>query len=132
MAAVNLASPKQIELLPTGAGQARVITHDALEHTSVAWSPSGHAVVFSAYDATHAPRNYWMDLDSGKTHAITPEGTVGLLLSPDGKFVLVRDSERVWMPSNKGIVCLLPSGLEANRCDQPTWGHPGASAATVP
>jgi serine/threonine protein kinase len=94
VAAVNLASPKQIELLPTGAGQARVITHDALEHTSVAWSPSGHAVVFSAYDATHAPRNYWMDLDSGKTHAITPEGTVGLLLSPDGKFVLVRDSER--------------------------------------
>ena len=27
-------------------------------------------------------------------HAITPEGTVGLLVSPDGKFVLARDSER--------------------------------------
>jgi hypothetical protein len=35
-----------------------------------------------------------MDLDSGRTHPITPEGTTGLLVSPDGKFVLARDSER--------------------------------------
>jgi hypothetical protein len=71
-----------------------MITHDALEHTRVGWGPSGRAIFFSAYDATHAPRSYWMDLENGKTHAITPEGTVGLLVSPDGKFVLARDSER--------------------------------------
>ena len=35
-----------------------------------------------------------MDLDSGKTRPITPEGTIGLLISPDGKFALARDSER--------------------------------------
>jgi dipeptidyl aminopeptidase/acylaminoacyl peptidase len=33
-------------------------------------------------------------LESGKTRAITPEGTAGLVVSPDSKFVLTRDSER--------------------------------------
>jgi serine/threonine protein kinase len=94
VAAINRASPAQIELLPTGAGQPRVVTNDSLEHTRVRWAPSGNAIVFSAFDANHGPRTYWMDLDSGKTRPITPEGTIGLLISPDGKFALARDSER--------------------------------------
>jgi len=94
VAALNHASPAQIELLPTGAGQPRVVTNDSLEHTRVRWAPSGHAIVFSAFDANHGPRTYWMDLDSGKTRPVTPEGTLGLLVSPDGKFLLARDSER--------------------------------------
>jgi len=94
VAALNLASPTQIELLPTGAGQPRVVTNDSLEHTRVAWAPSGRAIMFSAFDANHGPRTYWLDLESGKMRAVTPEGTVGLLVSPDGKFLLARDSER--------------------------------------
>jgi len=94
VAALNLASPTQIELLPTGAGQPRVVTNDSLEHTRVAWAPSGRAIIFSAFDANHGPRTYWLDLESGKMRAVTPEGTVGLLVSPDGKFLLARDSER--------------------------------------
>jgi serine/threonine protein kinase len=94
VAAINRDSPAQVELLPTGAGQPRTVTSDSLEHTRAGWVPTGHAVVFSAYDANHPPRTYWMDLDSGKTRPITPEGTVGLLVSPDGKFLLARDSDR--------------------------------------
>jgi eukaryotic-like serine/threonine-protein kinase len=94
VAATNLASPAQIELLPIGPGQPRVVTHDSLEHTRVRWLPSGHAIAFSAYDANHAPRTYWMDLDSGNIRPITPEGTLGLLVSADGKFVLARDPDR--------------------------------------
>jgi eukaryotic-like serine/threonine-protein kinase len=94
VAAINRDSPAQIELLPTGAGQPRTVTRDSLQHTRVDWVPTGHAVVFIAYEANHSPRTYWMDLDSGKTRPITPEGTVGLLVSPDGKFLLARDSER--------------------------------------
>jgi eukaryotic-like serine/threonine-protein kinase len=94
VAALNHGSPTQIELLPTGAGQARTVTNDSLEHTRVAWAPSGRAIIFSAFDANHAPRTYWMDLDSGKTRPVTAEGAVGLLVSPDGKFLLARDSER--------------------------------------
>jgi hypothetical protein len=40
-----------------------------------------------------------MDLDSGKTRAVTPEGILGLLVSPDGKFVLVRDQLPTYLRS---------------------------------
>lgn len=94
VAAINLASPAQIELLPTGAGQARVVTSDSLSHTRVHWLPSGRGIVFVAYDANHPARTYWMDLDSSKVRPVTPEGTIGLLVSPDSKFLLARDPER--------------------------------------
>jgi serine/threonine protein kinase len=92
VAALNLASPEQIELLPTGVGQPRVVTNDSLEHLRVAWDPSGHAILFNAYEPGHPVRAYWMDLDSGKTHPVTPEGVGGILVSPDGK-LLARDSQ---------------------------------------
>ena len=94
VAAINLASPAQIELLPTGAGQPRVVTNDSLEHTRARWLPSGQGLLFNAYEANHPPRTYWLDLESGKTRPVTPEGTVGLVVSPDSKFVLARDPER--------------------------------------
>jgi len=98
VAALNLASPAQIELLPTGAGQPRVVTNDSLEHIRVHWVPSGHSIVFSASEPNHPPRTYWMDLDSGKMRAVTPEGIVGLLVSPDGKFLLTRDpASKRWL-----------------------------------
>jgi eukaryotic-like serine/threonine-protein kinase len=118
VAAINLASPAQIELLPTGAGQARVVTNDSLGHTRVRWLPSGRGIVFAAYEANHPPRTYWMDLDSGKMRAVTPEGTVGLLVSPDSKFVLARDPERKrWLyPLESGdrqpFTAMLASGDE--------------------
>jgi serine/threonine protein kinase/Tol biopolymer transport system component len=92
--ALDNSSPRQLELLPTGAGQPRQITHDALEHTRVGWVPNGNAVVFSASEPNHPARTYWMNLEDGKTRAITPEGTAGVLVSPDGKYVAVLDPGR--------------------------------------
>lgn len=94
VAALDLATPTQIELLPTGAGQPRQVTHDALEHTRVNWIPSGEGIVFTASEPNHPPRTYRMNLADGKTQAITPEGTAGTVVSSDGKFVLVTDRER--------------------------------------
>jgi serine/threonine protein kinase/Tol biopolymer transport system component len=94
VAALNNASPAQIELLPTGAGQPRQVTTDSLEHVRVGWVPPGKAIVFSASEPNHALRTYWMNLEDGKTRAITPEGTNGTLVSPDGKYLLAVDPER--------------------------------------
>jgi eukaryotic-like serine/threonine-protein kinase len=94
VAAIDRSSPAQIELLPTGAGQPRTVTHDSLDHLGVRWLPSGRGIAFEAHEANHGPRTYVMSLDSGAARPITPEGTVGLLVSPDGKFVLVIDPER--------------------------------------
>jgi dipeptidyl aminopeptidase/acylaminoacyl peptidase len=94
VAALSLSSPSQIQLLPTGAGQPRQLTSDALEHIRVRWVPSAQAVVFTASEPNHAPRSYVMNVADGKSRAITPEGTVGVVASADGKFLLVTDPDR--------------------------------------
>jgi eukaryotic-like serine/threonine-protein kinase len=94
VAAIANTSPLQLELLPTGTGQSRQLTNDSLEHLRVAWVPDGKSIVFTASDANHAPRAYWMNIDEGKPRAITPEGTLGILVSPDGKYLFATDSAR--------------------------------------
>jgi len=132
VAAINLDSPAQIELLAIGAGQPRVLTHDSLEHTRVRWLPSGHAIVFSAYEANHRRRTYWMDLDSGKTRPITPEGTIGLLVSPDSKFLLATDPERKrWLyPLEGGDPQPFPANLDPGD-DIIDWERDGKSVFVI-
>src|SRR5262249_2219164 len=94
VAAITNTSPLQVELLPTGTGQSRQITNDSLEHIRVGWVPDGKAIVFSASEPNHAPRTYWMSIDQEQSRAITPEGTVGTLVSPDGKYLLAVDPQQ--------------------------------------
>ena len=100
--AVRLGSGAFPSLSPDGkwvaainlAGQPRVVTNDSLAHLRPRWLPSGQGLLFSAYEANHPPRTYWLDVESGKTRSVTPEGTVGLVVSPDSKFLLATDSQR--------------------------------------
>jgi serine/threonine protein kinase/Tol biopolymer transport system component len=88
VAALNNGSPQQLQLLPVGTGQARQITHDSLDHIRVGWVPNGKALVFEASETNHAPRSYFLNLEDGKSHPITPEGTTGIVVSPDSKSLL--------------------------------------------
>jgi Tol biopolymer transport system component len=101
--ATDNGSPAQIELLPTGTGQARHLTNDSLEHLRARWIPDGSGVVFVATEANKPVRSYWMDLN-GKSRAITPEGTGGLLVTPDSKYLLATD------PNGKHLLYPLPGG----------------------
>jgi eukaryotic-like serine/threonine-protein kinase len=93
LAALDLSSPKQIQLLPTGVGQPRRLTNDALAHRAVAWIPDGSGLVCIAGEPDQPARSYRLDLD-GKSRAITPPGTVGVLVTPDSKYLLTIDGER--------------------------------------
>lgn len=93
VAALDLSSPAQIELLPTGIGQPRRLTHDALAHTLVAWVPDGSGLVCIAAEPNQLARSYLMDLN-GKSRAITPLGTAGFRVTPDSKYLLATDGER--------------------------------------
>ena len=42
----------------------------------------------------HGPRTYLLDLQGGTPRALTPEGTSGALVSPDGKLLLAIDGHR--------------------------------------
>jgi len=56
VAAIDNGSPNQLELLPAGTVQHRLLTRDSLENTRVRWVPDGKAVIFVASEANRPPR----------------------------------------------------------------------------
>jgi eukaryotic-like serine/threonine-protein kinase len=87
--AITHETPEQLFLLPTKAGERRVITNDAIDHFTAEWVPDGKQVVFTGSEPGHGPRLYAQDLEGGKPRAISPEGAAASFfkVSPDGKFV---------------------------------------------
>jgi Tol biopolymer transport system component len=94
--------PEQLLLYPTGAGEARQITRDQIDHTGLAWLPDGKHIMFSGAEQGHGSRLYLMDLDNGSVKPISPDGYIFTwLVSPDGKYALAL------CPDFK--VCLFPT-----------------------
>ncbi len=83
-----LSSPGQLFLLPTKAGEPKLLTNDAINHHFlVRWFPDGKRILFSGNEPGHGVRLYVQDLAGGKPQPITPEGVRSGSLSPDGKLV---------------------------------------------
>jgi len=87
-------SPSKIMLLPTGVGEPKQVTDNKADHFNVAWLPDSKSIVASFAEAGHGPRTYLLDVEGGTARAITPEGTAGGLVTPDGKFLLATDGKR--------------------------------------
>ena len=90
----TVGSPAKIVLLPTGVGEPRELTDNKTEHFGELWMPDGKAVVFSTNEPGHPARTFVLDLQSNTTRALTPEGTYGIRVSPDGKLLLAADAQR--------------------------------------
>lgn len=88
------AAVPQLFLLPTGAGQPVTLTHDSLSHHFATLLPDGKTFLFEGNEPGHARRNWAQSAIRGKPVPITPEGTVGHQVSPDGKLLVAVDSER--------------------------------------
>jgi Tol biopolymer transport system component len=86
--------PAQIVMLPTGTGQPRVLTHDAINHRVARWFPDGRHILFQGNEAHHPPRLWVQSIDGGSARAVTPENVVGTHVTPDNRFVLGRASDR--------------------------------------
>jgi len=97
VAAINNDSPDQIELLPTGVGEPKLLTHDQMGHARAMWLPGGKSVAFTGSEANHLPRTYMMDLPDGKPRAVTPEGVFGPKVSPDGEYVVAQRDHKMWL-----------------------------------
>ena len=89
----------QLTMLPTGAGQPRVLTQDGIRYTNQAagWLPDGRTVIVAGAEAGHASRIYVRNVEGGAARPITPEGIRiafnGIAVSPDGKFVAAIDPQ---------------------------------------
>jgi eukaryotic-like serine/threonine-protein kinase len=87
-------NPPTLALVPTGAGQTRVLPTEGLHLEECGrWLPDGRGVVYAAREAKRGVRLYRQEIAGGKPVALTPEGVAATnppqcaSVSPDGAFV---------------------------------------------
>ena len=89
-------TPPQLVLLPTGAGEARVLERGPIEQYAwgPTWVPDGKRVAFLGREPGHDWRCYIQPIDGGDPRPITPEGTrEWLLISPDARSLIASDAQ---------------------------------------
>jgi hypothetical protein len=85
---------KDLVLMPTGAGEPRVLATPGLEVAVVGWFPDGKKIYYDASSPGKQIRLYEQDVAGGAPRPIAPEGFVGRAISPDGKFIAARNQDR--------------------------------------
>ena len=101
-------APDRLVLLPTGAGDSRVLQLGKvrLAGTDVLqarWTADGRHILFIGTEDGRSLGTYRIDLQGGPPQAVTPAGVIGTLLSPDGRTLVVRDA-------SKGVWSVMPFG----------------------
>jgi len=83
------ASPSQLKLLTTGAGEAKALTNDSINHAWAHWFPDGKRILFTGNEPDKGVRLYVLDVASGKSQPISAEGVNGtaFIISPDSQWV---------------------------------------------
>jgi Tol biopolymer transport system component/predicted Ser/Thr protein kinase len=119
----------QLTLLPTGAGEPKLLPKSGITYQSAMWFPDGHRVLTSGSEPGHGSRLFVQDIPDGKPRAITPEGVSFLFhtMAPDGKSVVATGVDRrpAIYPTEPGEPRAVP-GLEPE--DIPLrWTADGAS-----
>jgi hypothetical protein len=120
-----------LSVVPTGAGESRVLTHDAISYQAMRWLQDDKHLLAVGIEAGHGARDYLIDLSNGDSKPVTPEGIAGVYLSPDGKSIAVLGPEGkrgIW-PLEGGGLRLVP-GLDSKYyvCG---WSQDGASLYVV-
>jgi hypothetical protein len=89
-ASVFTGTPEHLTIFPTGPGQPREVPLPALEHLengAARFLPDGRRLVVDGNEPGHPGRSYVVDIAGGPPRAVTPEGTLAMLPSPDGKYL---------------------------------------------
>jgi eukaryotic-like serine/threonine-protein kinase len=91
------AKSTEITLLPTGAGQPRVVSLGRVQHAFSAQrraflSADGRRLLFPGNEPGHVPRLWLLDLEShGSPKPVSPEGVTIGVLTPDGTAIAISD-----------------------------------------
>jgi len=120
-----------LSLVPTGAGEARQLTHDSITYTGAQFMPDGKHLLAAGIEPGHGGRDYLIDTSTGSSKPLTPEGTTGTLISPDGKKVIMRGPDgRVGIWSLDGNTLQLVPGLPP-KFNVTGWTPDGSSIYAV-
>jgi serine/threonine protein kinase len=96
MVLATLFTPPRLILLPTGAGETRIIANDSIEQYGLgaSWLPGGKSVLFIGREAGKVMRCFVQNIDEVRARPVTPEGVTGALLSPNGKWLIAKDAQQ--------------------------------------
>jgi dipeptidyl aminopeptidase/acylaminoacyl peptidase len=92
-------TPPRILLLPTGAGETRIVPTGKLNCHNATWFPDGKHICVVANEGDGGLRLYKLDLESGEQRAFSEEGVspMDLLVSRDGKVVGARGPDLTFL-----------------------------------
>ena len=124
------ASPSQLKLLTTGAGEPKALTNDDINHSWAHWFPDGKRLLFSGNEPGKGVKLYVFDVASGKSHPISPEGVNGtaFIISPDSQWVAAVSYTHLQLDLPRFLRALLPGSAAYNgfrsadcvcQCQQP-------------
>ena len=84
-------------LLPTGAGEAKVLPVGGIRPETGEWFPEGKRILFTGSEVNQPVRTYAIDVAGGKPKAVTAAGVRASRVSPDGRFAVVIASGKVYL-----------------------------------
>jgi len=103
--AIHYGPPHRLVLIPTGSGDTLSLPRGPLEtYQNANWLPDGRRIVFVGAERGRPQRTWVQELRGGLPTPVTPEGTVGVTTSPDGRWVaaVTRDSTLMLSPLQGG------------------------------
>ena len=86
-------------LLPTGPGETQFPKIDGMHFDGVEWFPDNKRILFTGNETGHPTRTWMYDLESNKVTPLTPEGTRGTRVSPDGQSFITIDPHKLLLTS---------------------------------
>ena len=89
-------------LLPTGPGESRFAKIEGLHFDGLEWLPDNKRILFTGNETGHEIRTWIYDLETNKTTPMTPEGTRGTRVSPDGQWFITVDPYKLLMTPVSG------------------------------
>ncbi len=86
--AIRYGPPHRLVLIPTGPGETLSLPPAKVEtYQNGSFLPGGRQIVFVGAERERPQRTWVQELPGGVPRAVTPEGAVGVVTSPDGQWV---------------------------------------------
>jgi hypothetical protein len=89
-------TPKEIVLLPTGAGEPRKLSLGDVTPIFIRWFRDGKRCVLTGQEPGRRWRTYSLDVASGRLEPVGPEGHMCLWTSPDDRELLCTEAGLKW------------------------------------